>query len=139
MRPDNDEYLGVDVGSAIVGVARGSGGSRIAEPLISVTPKKIIDTLSSLAQKNQAAGIVVGLPRGLDGQETDQTRLVKRWADDVKQEIKLPFYWQDEALTTQAANDYRLTAKSRADEHALAAAIILQDFLDTPANDRVEI
>jgi len=139
VRPDNDEYLGVDVGSARVGVARGSGRARLAEPLHSIPSEKAAEMITGLAGRNQAVAIVIGLPRGLDGQETSQTRAVRQWAEQAKKITGLPCYWQDEALTSQAADKLQKSKfKSQAtDEHALAAAIILQDFLDTPVKDRV--
>lgn len=139
MRPDDDEYLGVDVGSARVGVARGSGRARLAEPLQSIPSESAIEIIAGLAGRNYTGGIVIGLPRGLDGQETGQTRAVRQWAEQTKKITGLPCYWQDEALTSQAAGKLQKSnQKSQAaDEHALAAAIILQDFLDTPVKDRI--
>jgi RNase H-fold protein (predicted Holliday junction resolvase) len=51
----------------------------------------------------------------------------------MKTLVKLPFYWQDEALTSRTAE----RQPSAAGADAGAAAIILQDFLDTDENDRV--
>ncbi len=120
----------MDYGSARVGLARGSSAARLAEPLKTVPAAEVLKEIESLSRHNQAAGIVVGLPRSLDGQDTQQTELVRQWAKGAKELIKLPFYWQDEALTSAAA--------AKADDiDAAAAAIILQDFLDTPEDQRV--
>jgi putative holliday junction resolvase len=81
--------------------------------------------------------IVVGLPRNLHGDDTAQTVWVRQWADGLKAKIDLPIYWQDEALTSKQALSYKRDTKSSVDEHALAAAVILQDFLDTPEADRL--
>lgn len=120
----------MDYGSVRVGLARGSSAARLAEPLRTVTQPKAIEEIAKLAKDNQAAGVVVGLPRSLGGNETEQTKTVRKWAETAKSAIKLPFYWQDEALTSAAA------AKAR-DIDAAAAAAILQDFLDTPEEERV--
>jgi putative Holliday junction resolvase len=126
------EYIGVDVGSQRVGVARGSSAARIAQPVKTVPAATAIAELSQMAA--QADGIVVGLPRGLDGQETAQTKQVREWAQLAKKQINKPFYWQDEALTSVAAKD-RGALTGEVD--AVAASVILQDFLDTPGEQRV--
>lgn len=130
--PPNEEYLGVDVGAARVGVARGSIAARIAEPLMTLPAPKAIEELAKLAKDHQSAGIVVGLPRSLAGKETEQTGLVRDWVAKARQVIALPFYWQDEALTS------RLSEGSKHDIDSAAAAIILQDFLDIDHDDRVK-
>ncbi len=135
MRHRPTEFLGVDVGGSKVGIARGSALAKIAQPLKTVSAKEALDELLVLVSESNANGIVVGLPRGLDGQETPQTREVRRWVQQAKAMIGLPFFWQDEALTSKKAERLKL----KADEHSLAASIILQDFLDSVEDDRVEI
>jgi putative holliday junction resolvase len=129
---NNQEFLGVDYGSARVGLARGSLIARLAEPLKSVPSDKALPEINRLASDNGAVGIVVGLPRNLSGDETNQTEHVRHWVDTAKKQIKLPFYWQDEALTSATA-----AAQEAGDIDAAAASAILQDFLDTPEEDRV--
>lgn len=124
----------MDVGSRRVGLARGSSAARIAEPLKVVPADKAIDELAELALG--ADGIVIGLPRGLDGQETAQTDLVRQWANQVQAKINKPFYWQDEALTSVAAET---GGGLTAEVDAAAASVILQDFLNSAEEDRVKV
>lgn len=116
----------MDIGSARVGIARGASIAKIAEPLKTVPTDKAVEEIGLLAKQNFASGIVAGLPRSLDGNDTDQTKLVRQWVAEAKQKLNLPFYWQDEALTSQETDD---------DAHA--AAMILQDFLNATESDRV--
>lgn len=132
--PKAQEFLGVDVGSVRIGIARGNSAARLAEPLKTVPAEKAVDELKELASENSAAGIVVGLPRGLDGGETAQTDFVRDWVNTAKPAIGLPFYWQDEALTSRQAEESK---DFPAGNDAAAASIILQDFLDGRENDRV--
>jgi putative Holliday junction resolvase len=132
--PKTQEFLGVDAGSVRVGIARGNNAARLAEPLKTVPAGKAVGELKELASENSAAGIVVGLPRGLDGGETAQTTTVRQWVESAKTAISLPFYWQDEALTSRQAEEAKA---SPAGNDAAAAAIILQDFLDSRESDRV--
>jgi putative holliday junction resolvase len=130
-----EEFLAVDVGSARVGVARGSSAARIAQPLTTIAADQAVERLKALVAENQVSGIVVGLPRSLEGKDTAQTESVRDWTDQAKAQIKLPFYWQDEALTTKLAESQVSSKNNQAD--AIAASIILQDFLDTTPEDRV--
>lgn len=130
----NQEFLGVDVGAARIGIARGGSLAKIAQPLKTVTADKAVSELSALAKDNSAAGIVVGLPRSLDGNETAQTKAVREWVKTVQAQINLPFYWQDEALTSQTAEGY---GENKFGDDAKAVSLILQDFLDTPKEERV--
>lgn len=123
------------MGTARVGLARGSDAARLAEPLKTVEAKEVLNELKVLTDADQISGIVVGLPRGLDGQDTPQTASVRLWLKKAKNSFDLPFYWQDEALTSHSAEQHKIDPKIGAD--AYAAAVILQDFLDTPEAERV--
>jgi len=129
-----EEFLGVDVGNVRFGIARGNNAAGLAEPLKTVEASQVVAELKKLAVQNSTTGIVVGLPRDLNGNETAQTEAVRRWVLSAKAEIGLKFYWQDEALTSRQAE---ATEPKDAGTDAVAAAIILQDFLDGAENDRV--
>jgi putative Holliday junction resolvase len=136
--PKVEEFLGLDVGGARIGVARGNTAARLAQPLATLEAGQAEARLKDLIKENSAAGIVVGLPRGLDGNETAQTKSVRDWVRSIQTEISLPIYWQDEALTSHHAENSKLK-EHQAGPDAVAAAIILQDFLDSPENDRVAV
>jgi putative Holliday junction resolvase len=131
------QLLGLDVGMKRTGVARGSMVARIAEPLPSLSTDSIDRELPRLIDKYSIDTIVVGLPRNLSGNDTQQTSWVRNWVDQNKANLGLPVYWQDEALTSKIAETQALSHKNPADSHSLAAAIVLQDFLDTPEAQRV--
>jgi putative Holliday junction resolvase len=122
------------VGGARIGIARGNNAARLAEPIKTIDTNQVIEELKKLAAQNSVTGIVVGLPRDLNGNETAQTAAVRQWVKSAKSEIGLKFYWQDEALTSRQAE---MTEPKDAGTDAVAAAIILQDFLDSEENDRV--
>jgi putative holliday junction resolvase len=136
--PKVKEFLGLDFGATRIGVARGNTAARLAQPLTTLEAGQAVARLKDLIRENSAAGIVVGLPRGLDGNETPQTKTVRDWVRSTQSEISLPFYWQDEALTSYHAENSKSSIGS-AGTDAAAAAIILQDFLDSPENDRVAV
>ena len=87
------------------------------------------------AQDDGLAAVVIGLPRRLNGEANDQTVRVEKFARLLAQEIALPVTLQDERLTSHEA-DERLAQrehdwrKRKTQVDAMAAAIILQEFLD---------
>jgi putative Holliday junction resolvase len=130
------QLIGLDVGQKRIGVARASSVAKLAEPLTAIKTFEGLDKLQQIVKQESAGTIVVGLPRSLQGDDTAQTTWVRGWVDGAKKRIKLPFYWQDEALTSHIAEAERQAHKSPHDVDALAAAIILQDFLDAPETQR---
>ncbi|HCM51647.1 TPA: hypothetical protein DIS56_00725 [Candidatus Saccharibacteria bacterium] len=135
----NSEIIGLDIGHVHTGMARASTVAKLAEPLVSIETARLIEELTSMI--NQGAGIiVVGLPRSLNGKDTAQTKWLRQFVGTAKAKLpKVHFYFQDEALTSLEARIKKLESKKHLDEHALAAAIILQDFLDNPEELRVAV
>ncbi len=123
------QYLGIDYGSARVGLARAEEGGR-AQAWRTVSPHELREIIEADGPFDV---LVVGLPRGLDGQETPQTLAVRRFSDDVLEAGNSEVVFQDEAGTSSVAEE-RLKSGGRdyakGDIDAEAAAIILQDYLD---------
>jgi putative Holliday junction resolvase len=132
----NKQYLGLDVGLKRTGIARGSDAARLAEPLLTVQTTDVLKTLKDMIEEYNVAAVVVGLPRNLHGNNTQQTNWVRDWVEHAKRKIDVTYYWQDEVLTTRIAEAKKLKLKNPHDIDSLAAAIILQDFLDTPEANR---
>jgi putative Holliday junction resolvase len=128
--------LALDVGKVRTGIARASNVAKLAEPLKSLPTSELFDRLPKLAEQYNVDVLVIGLPRNLEGRDTAQTVWVREWVDKLKTQVDLPVYWQDEALTSKQALSYKAQTKSHMDEHALAAAVIMQDFLNTPEAER---
>lgn len=105
----------------------------MARPLMSLDASQVNywQQLEHLIIEHQVDELVVGLPRSLDGGETDQTKAARFFAVELAT-FKLPIHLQDEAGTSELARERigkKLTAKGQID--AEAAAIILQDYLDS--------
>jgi len=92
--------------------------------------------LTKLIQEYGSHGIVVGLPKNMDGTEGVQAADVRSAVADLEQVTELGIVYQDERLSTWAAKE-RLFAqglnekKVRARLDQTAAAVILEDFLST--------
>lgn len=127
------QYLGIDFGTKRVGVAVADADVRLARPLQTLVGDDPVEQLRRLVESQGAQDVVVGLPRGLDGQETAQTAAVRTFADSLSVALGITVTLQDEAGTSSVAED-RLKEVGRpyqpSDIDAWAAAIILQDYLD---------
>jgi putative Holliday junction resolvase len=137
--------VGLDVGERRIGVAVSDATGTLARPL-GVLRADALDAgalqlaaaeIARLAgEEDGIAAIVVGLPRRLDGSPNDMTPRVEAFAAELGARTHLPVTLQDERLTSREAES-RLAAREkdwRARKQRLdaeAAAIILQDYLDT--------
>jgi len=147
-----------DVGERRIGVAVSDVSCTLARPLGTLQVNGLdaravmaaADELARLAAEDDGvSAVVVGLPRRLDGSANDMTPRVERFARDLASRAQLPVTLQDERLSSHEAEsrlglrekDWRVR-KKRLD--AAAAAVILQDYLDTrpgrpaPASDAPE-
>lgn len=126
--------LGLDVGQKRIGVAIGNTEVALASPLTTLDhTDTIYSTIQQLAEREGAAALVVGLPRGLDGQDTAQTAAVTDFVSQLLTTFDIPINWQDEAVTSvQAEAELQARGKPyvKSDIDALAATYILQDYLD---------
>lgn len=130
---DGGTILALDVGSARIGMARASAAVRLAAPAGTLQHTgDVIDQLKAWCTKEQVSQLVIGLPRGMDGQDTAQTTAVRAFGDKVGHELGLPIHWQDEAVTSiRAEEELRQKGKPyrKEDIDALAATYILEDYL----------
>ena len=125
--------LGLDVGGKRIGVAVASMEARLPRPLMTLEQgDKLFDALEEVIQQEDAGALVVGLPRGLDGQHTAQTEEAQTFARGLGDRFGLPVHMQDEAVTSKQAEaelEARGKPYGKGDIDALAATYILQDWL----------
>lgn len=133
MAAQEGTILALDVGAARVGLALASRAARLAAPYktIANTPDSI-EQLRAICEQEDVKEIVIGLPRGMGGQETAQTAAVREYGAQVAAALPVSVAWQDETLTSVKAED-ELTRRGRPyrkeDIDALAATYILEDYL----------
>jgi putative Holliday junction resolvase len=137
--------LGIDYGRKRVGLALSDATGTLARPWKTLMVRGGLPQLASdLANeiehlRTESDGletVVVGLPRRLSGEPNEQTVLVEGLADRLRRLVSVPLVLQDERLSSHEAES--LLARREKDwrkrKRALdetAAAIILQDYLDT--------
>jgi len=136
-------WLGVDVGTVRVGVARSDPGGILASPLATLARDPArdsdLDELAQLVRDLGAIGVVVGLPRTLRGTEGRSAEMARSYARRLAERIApVPVQHLDERLTTVSAqrklhqNGVRGSRKVRAIIDQAAAVELLQHWLDTP-------
>jgi putative Holliday junction resolvase len=140
MEPTNKTYIGLDVGERRIGVGRINEFAKISEALdvINTENTEVLESIKLIISEHQADGVVVGLPRGLDGQETDQTKYCIEFAHSLKPAITIPVYMIDEAGTSLAA-DERISKSNEISRDSVAAAILLEDFVSHTNKQELEI
>jgi putative transcription antitermination factor YqgF len=96
----NKSIIALDVGSRRVGVALANTVARLASPLTTIDRKTsdVWTLLGKIIDENKVDIIVIGLPRGMSGQETEQTTLVRQFAEDFKSKFNLDYIVDDNNL-----------------------------------------
>lgn len=137
--------LGIDYGARRIGLALSDATATLASPwrLVQRPPSEaetlrlMIKEIAALKDDDDGLeAVVIGWPRRLDGSPTDQTKQVEAFARAIQAQVAIPVVLQDERLSSREAesrlsvreSDWR---KRKARLDAAAAAIILQDFLDS--------
>lgn len=137
------KYIGLDVGNRRVGVAFGDSDLQIATPvdvIMRASPEQDAQTIAGLMREYDASQLIVGLPRNMDSSQGAQAEAVIEYAEEIAERISVPVIFWDERLTTvEATKRTHETGargkKSRRGLDALAAAVLLQDYLDSQANE----
>ena len=130
--------MSVDLGKARTGIAVCDKTEFLASPytvIFEKSPSRLIKKAAECAKETQAELIVVGLPKNMDGSEGESAQNARAFAEKLSALTGIETVMQDERGTTISAhnflsetNTYGKKRKNVVD--AVAATIILQDFLD---------
>lgn len=136
--PPMSALMGLDLGTKTIGVAVTDSFRSVATPLETVKRKKFTldaQRLQEIITDRSIGGIVLGLPRNMDGSEGARCQSTRAFARNLSRLTELPISFWDERLSTVAAEKALLeadtTRKRRAEviDH-VAASYILQGALD---------
>ncbi len=136
--PDFGAIAGLDLGTVTIGVAVSDGMRQVGSPLETIRRKKFgLDAakLFEICDKRNITGLVLGLPRNMDGSEGPRCQATRAFARNLEKLTDLPIAYWDERLSTVEAERVLIAAdtsrKRRADviDH-VAAGFILQGLLD---------
>jgi putative Holliday junction resolvase len=130
--------MGLDVGERRIGVALSDPGRTLATPLTTIRAvprEQALEHIRRLVAEHNVVELVVGLPLTLRGEVGPQATLVQAFAAELERFLTLPVALFDERLTSAAAEQMLRElgvkpAKRKEQIDQVAAAIILQDFLD---------
>ncbi len=152
-QPRSGRIIGIDPGEKRIGVAAADLRTRVAVPVTTIDAgADPVEAVARLAEEQDAQAIVVGLALSLSGALGPQAQQVQALADALARRLDIPVHTWDERLTSAEAR-HRLPRLDRrparpgasarekrpargkrrrkGDVDALAAAIILQAFLDS--------
>jgi putative Holliday junction resolvase len=136
--PPTGALMGLDLGTKTIGVAVSDGLRSVATPLETIKRRKFgLDAarLTEIIAHRALVGLVLGLPRNMDGSEGPRCQSTRAFARNLTRLSDLPITYWDERLSTVAAERALLEAdtsrKRRAEviDH-VAASYILQGLLD---------
>ena len=121
--------LALDYGSARCGCALSDPTGTLATPIDPIerpATRRGFARVTDLVRDRGVERVVVGLPLGLSGADTDQTREARAFADRLAGAVAVPVEMYDERFTTAIA---ARATDPRASEDSRAAAVLLDDWL----------
>jgi len=123
--------LGIDYGDKKIGLAFGESETKVALPL-DVIPNRGEDTIKELARKislEDIEQVVIGAPISKGGHHgPEQLEKTRVFIEKIKAAVSVPVFEEDEAYTTAESIRLKREEGAEADEDALAAMLILEQF-----------
>jgi len=135
--------LGLDMGERRVGIAISDPTGTVARPLQTLvrgSREEDFAAIAALVAEYDVGLVVVGQPLSLDGTEGPQARRVARYAEALAARLPVQLVSWDERFTTVVAEEIlqqshkskkRRRARIAGEVDAVAAAVILQSYLDS--------
>jgi putative holliday junction resolvase len=128
--------LALDYGSARCGCALSDPTGTLATPIDHIErpgTRKGLARIADLVREREVGRVVVGLPLGLSGDDTHQTRETREWAARLAERVRpVPVELYDERFTTAIASR---SGDRRTSEDSRAAAVLLGDWLARHGGD----
>jgi len=126
--------LGFDFGKQRIGIAVGQSITGTATALCTISShhgKPDWDRISDLIDRWQPDALVVGMPLHDDGTDSDISKAARKFIRQLDGHYGLPVHTMDERLSSHAAKQYMKQSTSKQEIDAVAAMIILQNWLET--------
>ena len=136
--PQGRAVFGLDFGEKTIGVAASDLRRSVASPILVIRRTKFTEdakALLALVAERNIAGLILGLPRNMDGSEGPRAQATRAFVRNLVRLTDLPIGYWDERLSTVAAERALLeadTSRKRRNEviDQVAAGYILQGALD---------
>jgi len=129
-------YLAIDYGTKHTGAAICDPSETIVSPLAVIEGQKdLLDRIVQLVETENVGAVVLGLPLNMNDSVGPQAKLVFQFAEQLRERLSIPIHFQDERLTSFAAEQKSAPLESRGKKKqkrldAIAAAAILEAFLE---------
>jgi putative Holliday junction resolvase len=130
--------LGFDFGIKRIGIAVGQSITGTATALCTINTrhgKPDWDRISGLIEHWRPEALVVGLPLHDDGSDSNLSKAARRFAQQLENRYRLPVHPMDERLSSHAAKQFMRQSTSKQEVDAVAAMIILQNWLEIQAHE----
>ena len=133
--------LGIDFGEKRVGLALSDRSNLIASPFKTknyINENDLVAQLKKIVIENDIENFVLGLPINMKGEDTAQTKVVRKFKESLSS-LDLPIIYEDERLSSVSAKNSLMlqnikTGHNKPEIDKTAAAIILQQYLDKNSN-----
>jgi len=130
--------LGLDVGDRWIGVALSDPQGILASPFTVMECRDetvAVAAIVEIVRENQVEQVIVGLPFSMSGRLGKQAEKVQAFTRRLRERSQVPIEFRDERLSTVEARRLMQATKGKkkrekARDDAIAAAIILQGYLD---------
>ncbi len=132
------KIMAVDLGLARTGIAVCDPMEQLASPVTVLAEPdldRLVGKVAALAAEHRAERLVVGLPRNMDGSCGESAHRAEAFAAALEAAGGIPTVLWDERMTTLSAIGYLNQTDTRGKKRkavidAVAATVILQDYLD---------
>jgi len=124
-------YIGIDFGMSRIGIALSELG-QLAKPLCVIKNKgarKNIALIREICAKYKVKTIVCGLPLDAEGKATPMSHEIERFCFELEKKSGIPVVTSDERYSSKEAEDYIRQTKSKDLLDAVAASLVLQEYL----------
>lgn len=136
--PGEGRLLAVDPGTKKIGVAVSDEMQLTVRPVCLIRRtswKNLLIKIEELIARYDAAALIVGLPLGFEGGETEMSEEARDMARKFSLSLKVGVYLHDERLSTYTARGYLWKTGKKDKEirdrlDSEAAAVILSDFIE---------
>ena len=133
--------LGIDFGEKRVGLAISDKSNLIASPFKTINyinKNDLVSQIEKIVIENNIENFVLGLPINMKGEDTAQTKVVRKFKESLSS-LDLPIIYEDERLSSVSAKNSLMlqnikTGHNKPEIDKTAAAIILQQYLDKNSN-----
>ncbi|MBD3156210.1 Holliday junction resolvase RuvX [Candidatus Peregrinibacteria bacterium] len=133
------KVLGIDYGDQRIGIAVSDHNREISfvrDYLPNTGKRHVLNALQAFCETENITLIIVGLPLTMEGNDSEQTKKVRRFVSALKSVLDIPVVLHDERLTTRRSDVILTTLGKKEHEKkerrdSIAASLILQNYLES--------